>query len=215
MKIIASFDDGSIEDFRLAELMLKYEVETIFYWPVERYMVNQSARRQALPADMAHHIANYFEIGSHTLSHPNLTRISNDQVVEEVVQSRTILQDTFNQKIKSFCYPKGYANDYVKGIVAAAGYETARNVGIGNVLADANVDPLWQTPSVHVAGSNRKEYAKMPWKTHALKMFKRAKQLDESGEGEVVYHLWGHSWEISRFKQWKAFEDLLQEITEK
>ena len=33
MKITASWDDGTTADLKMAELMVKYVIPTIFYWP--------------------------------------------------------------------------------------------------------------------------------------------------------------------------------------
>lgn len=64
-------------------------------------------------------------IGSHTLTHPWLTRISREQAREEIRASKARLEDQFGVAIEHFCYPYGDWNPAVRDLVAEAGYRTA------------------------------------------------------------------------------------------
>lgn len=65
------------------------------------------------------------EIGSHTLSHPRLTRLSSARLREEIFSSRSKLEDLFGRPVHHFCYPYGDWNPAVRDLVAEAGYLTA------------------------------------------------------------------------------------------
>ena len=65
------------------------------------------------------------EIGSHTLTHPWLTRVSTAQAREEITASRKKLEDRFGTSIDHFCYPYGDWNESVRDLVQGAGYKTA------------------------------------------------------------------------------------------
>jgi peptidoglycan/xylan/chitin deacetylase (PgdA/CDA1 family) len=65
------------------------------------------------------------EIGSHTMTHPWLTRLPLSAAREEITVSRRKLEDTFGRPIRHFCYPYGDWNAPVRDLVAAAGYQTA------------------------------------------------------------------------------------------
>lgn len=65
------------------------------------------------------------EIGSHTLTHPFLTRIPRSQAREEIFASKKILEDLFGCPIKYFCYPYGDWNNKICDLVIAAGYKAA------------------------------------------------------------------------------------------
>ena len=65
------------------------------------------------------------EIGSHTLTHPRLTRLPVSEAREEITASRKKLEDQFGVPIEHFCYPYGDWNDAVRELVMAAGYKTA------------------------------------------------------------------------------------------
>jgi peptidoglycan/xylan/chitin deacetylase (PgdA/CDA1 family) len=70
-------------------------------------------------------------IGSHSLTHPYLTRISRVRAREEVTASRKQLQDLFGLPIDHFCYPYGDWNEAVRDLVQDAGYKTACTTDFG------------------------------------------------------------------------------------
>jgi peptidoglycan/xylan/chitin deacetylase (PgdA/CDA1 family) len=71
------------------------------------------------------------EIGSHSLTHPFLTRLSAEQAREEITASRKKLEDLFGRPIEHFCYPYGDWNDAVRELVIEAGYKTACTTDAG------------------------------------------------------------------------------------
>jgi peptidoglycan/xylan/chitin deacetylase (PgdA/CDA1 family) len=46
-------------------------------------------------------------VGSHTLSHPILTKLSGQEIESEIVESRRCLEQRLERKIDFFCYPNG------------------------------------------------------------------------------------------------------------
>lgn len=78
------------------------------------------------------------DIGSHTLTHPYLTKIPAAKAREEISASRKKLEDLFGRKIEHFCYPYGDWNEAVRELVAEAGYKTACTTDPGvNAAADS------------------------------------------------------------------------------
>ncbi len=78
------------------------------------------------------------EIGSHTLTHPYLTRLSPRQAQDEISASKKSLEDRFGVPIQHFCYPYGDWNPAVRDLVIAAGYQTACTTEFGvNTAATA------------------------------------------------------------------------------
>lgn len=204
MRVIFSCDDGSYEDLRLAELLAKYDIPAIFYIPSEWQTYNIMEGREPLSLEDALDIASHFEIGSHGISHRMLTRIPETEAEREIIQSKKTLEILFNRPIDSFCYPRGYANDYLRDVVRDH-YKSARNTLVGNILPSE--DPVWETPTVHVAGKRRPEYEGKHWLNEAKKLLDLAVKTEGS-----VYHMWGHSWEISRYDGWHDLESLLKEV---
>jgi len=78
------------------------------------------------------------QIGSHTVHHPWLTRLSPDWAREEITASKKMLEDTFGVPIEHFCYPYGDWNPRVRDLVAEAGYHTACTTEAGINLPETD-----------------------------------------------------------------------------
>jgi hypothetical protein len=68
------------------------------------------------------------EIGGHTLSHPDLSKLSSAEQRREICDDRTALQAR-GYDVESFAYPYGNYNRAAVRNVRACGYTTARRVG--------------------------------------------------------------------------------------
>jgi len=73
------------------------------------------------------------EVGSHTLTHPILTNVSDDRLRRELQESRLRLEFTLGHPVTQFCYPNGTYDDRVKQGVAEAGYRCAVTTDSGFV----------------------------------------------------------------------------------
>ncbi len=71
------------------------------------------------------------QIGSHSLTHPNLRKIPLSQAREEITASKKRLEDMFGVAVEHFCYPYGSYNEAIRDLVAEAGYKTACTVTHG------------------------------------------------------------------------------------
>ena len=71
------------------------------------------------------------EIGSHSLTHPNLRRLASAAAREEIAGSKKSLEDRFGVPIQHFCYPYGAWNERVRDLVGEAGYATASTLVFG------------------------------------------------------------------------------------
>jgi peptidoglycan/xylan/chitin deacetylase (PgdA/CDA1 family) len=79
-------------------------------------------------------------IGSHTLRHPFLTRVSQTDAREEIAASKKKLEDLFGVAVDHFCYPYGDYNPVVRSLVKQAEYKTACTTAFG--VNDGSSDPF-------------------------------------------------------------------------
>ncbi|MDD2736000.1 MAG: polysaccharide deacetylase family protein [Desulfuromonadaceae bacterium] len=82
--------------------------------------------------------ASGIEIGSHTLTHPVLSRIPQAEMIQEVRESKDEIERMLGCRISTFCYPSGGMldiNENVVKAVADAGYSGAAH---GNPPRDWN-----------------------------------------------------------------------------
>lgn len=66
-----------------------------------------------------------FTLGSHTMTHPDLTCLPMSKLREELLGSRKRLEDLFGQEIKYLAYPFGRYSNRVKAAVQECGYKAA------------------------------------------------------------------------------------------
>jgi peptidoglycan/xylan/chitin deacetylase (PgdA/CDA1 family) len=67
-------------------------------------------------------------IGSHTLTHPFLTRLDDKAAEDEVAGSRREIAEHVGRDVDFFCYPSGDLTARERALVAAAGYRAAVSV---------------------------------------------------------------------------------------
>lgn len=73
-------------------------------------------------------------VGSHTWSHPDLTRLRVDSVRDELRRSRAALEDRTEVRVPSFCYPRGLWSQRIEPLVGEV-YELAVVGGGGRTSA--------------------------------------------------------------------------------
>lgn len=198
MEFITSWDDGRMQDLRLAPLLKAYDIPAIFYIPNNADLSNSQI--VALSKD--------FEVGGHTVNHPAYIRDLPEELVrEEVAPNRKWLRELTGQEVTSFCYPRGRYNDMVKRIVAEAGFTEGRTTKV--LYVERNIEDRFETnTSIHVHPS-RTEYEGENWLELAKQLYNQASEVNG------YFHLWGHSWEVDKYGMWGELEEFFQFVAEK
>ncbi|MFA5309398.1 MAG: polysaccharide deacetylase family protein [Dehalococcoidales bacterium] len=153
--IIITFDDGYRDNLLIAlPILEKYgfrgtflpvtdyiDSDRIFHWLKlgEKSITHSQANRQYwLPltgGDIREMSARGACFGSHTKNHRYLTRLSPDEVAEELTASKKRLEDILGKPVVCFSYPHSDYNDTVKNLVKKAGYRAAlTNEGANNTV---------------------------------------------------------------------------------
>lgn len=96
------------------------------------------------------------EIGSHSLTHRNLTRLDEVGAREQIFASKRKLEDLFGREVRHFCYPHGRWNEMVRALVQEAGYVTACAVTFGVNLPTADPFTLRRITPLSATGLLRK-----------------------------------------------------------
>jgi peptidoglycan/xylan/chitin deacetylase (PgdA/CDA1 family) len=126
--VILTFDDGYADFYSTALPILRshgfvavsYVVSGFVGWP--GYMTKAQIRE----ADRSG-----MEIGSHTISHPNLANLPAGAVWTQLAQSKLFLEQVLGHPVVSFCYPSGKYTSNVASAVASAGYHDATTTRYG------------------------------------------------------------------------------------
>ena len=222
MKVVTTrWDDGDVNDLRLAELLFAYGVKGTFYVPLRCdtvSLMNAAEIRSLRNAG--------FEIGSHGLTHTPLPAAAEPE--RELSESRLRLEDMLGEPILAFCYPLGRFSRRSAILADQAGYRLARTT-VG--FRTANEFDCFRPPvSLQFYPHSRKTLFKhelrsgnldgiqawmrrwsMKCDPHSL----ASAMLEDTVESGGVFHVWGHSWEIDRYDLWSELEDLLKLISKR
>lgn len=72
-------------------------------------------------------------VGSHTVSHPGLTRIGEGACLHELMESRRLIREKLGQDAIHLSYPHSMENDHVREMVSKSGYVSA-TLGYGGCI---------------------------------------------------------------------------------
>ncbi len=123
--VVITFDDGNLDIYQYAfPIMQELGFVGTFY-----IVGNRLESKYFVTPDQINEMVNAgWEIGSHAMSHVDLTLESSD-VNYEVAQSRAILRNVTGQPINTFAYPYGETNEAVTNKVSEYGYRAGMGLG--------------------------------------------------------------------------------------
>lgn len=133
-KVAITFDDGYEDVYRNAFPVLQQFGFTACIFVVAGYVGKPSQwdytlgrnRKKHLSWDhMREMVQAGFEFGSHTVNHPDLTRIPGRFVRYELEKSKQILEEKLGQRVDFLSYPFGRYNPYVQEEAQRTGYKAA------------------------------------------------------------------------------------------
>lgn len=220
LRITTSWDDGHPLDFRIAELLAKYELPGTFYVPFH------NSRPTMSPAQIRE-LASAFEIGAHTVNHVRLTQLTPIEARQEIENSKKSLENILGKKCSIFCFPGGRYESVHLRMVREAGFCGARTTQLLSLQHPHLQKEISIIPTtIQVFPHGRVAYLRNAIKRGSLEAMWHVflgrhsttwPELAELLLGYAarvggVFHLWGHSWEIDEFGQWHLLDQMLASI---
>lgn len=133
-RVLLTFDDGYDDLFtHLLPLVIEHRLTPVIFLVADRIGgTNVWDQRSGLRArnlltwPQIREMQRYgIEFGSHTLTHPFLPEVSDEQLRCEVGESKRRLEDELGVEVASFAYPYGGVDRRVRAAVGEAGYKVA------------------------------------------------------------------------------------------
>ena len=143
--IVITFDDGYDNAYTEAFPILKQNGFIGSFFIIKDYTGRVGRLNDAQITELA---KVGMEVGSHTLTHPDLTKISFDDAKNQIFNSK--------EDWLVFCYPSGKFNDEVVNLVREAGYKVAVTTKIGIARDTSN---LLELPRVRIENTNVQDFA--------------------------------------------------------
>ena len=202
-----SYDDGRMEDNRLAALMRRngirgtFNINTGVYWPEDASdPENRPLHRKMRRSEMLRFAEEYrdtAEIAVHARTHKNLVTLTLPQIVDELIADRVAIEEDYGVICRGMAYPYGNVNSEVLRAVSDCGIVYARTVNSTKCF-DLPDNWLCLNPTCHHED---------PGLFGLLDAF-LAKSECYSQEAQLFY-LWGHAYEFDDHDNWDLIEEFL------
>lgn len=205
-----SFDDGVQQDKRLKAIFDKYGLKCTFNFNSGRFGVSgmwQGVDHTKFRADEMAQVYSGHEIAGHTVNHPTLPLIEDDQkVIWEVEHDRKTLSEVMGYEVVGLAYPNGGVNcdDRVEALIRAnTGVKYART-GSHTYSFDLQDNLLRFVPTIGVGGKDCAKLFELGEEFIALKP-----------DSPKLFYIYGHSYSFDVSDTWDKFEEFCKMISGK
>lgn len=202
-----SFDDGTVQDRRFIELIDKYDLRCTFnlnsgLFGNKHEIIHEGIRvcHNEVDESEVRSLYRNHEVAAHTLTHPNLCRISEEEVIRETENDVKKLSALTGKEIFGLAYPGGSYDARTADILRTkTSVKYARTINSHGTFALPEDFLLWH-PTCHQNDPRLEELAK---------------QFTEITEpqADLLFYVWGHSFEFDKFESWERFEDFCRIIS--
>lgn len=199
-----TYDDGVVQDIRFVQLLNKYNIKgtfnlnsllmaTEFEWIHPKGFAVKRLSRNAVVELYKKH-----EVAGHTLTHPYMHDMSENQIMYQLGQDKYNLQQIFGREISGFAVPFSYYSDLIAKCAECCGFEYARKSDESLSYTPPTDYFHWQTGIFHLN----------PCFTRFVDNF------FESDEELALLQIVGHSYDLDAENMWKYMENLLCRVSE-
>ncbi len=196
-----SYDDGVVQDRRLAQLLRERGVRCTFNlgsgllghedvggFPGKPELDISKVRPEELSEVYAGH-----EIAGHGLYHSSLDSIGAPLAMYEITEDKRRLEALTGRPLRMFAYPFGMYNDTVKEQLRLAGYQGARTIRSTHAFSIPDDFLAWD-PTCHHNDPD---------------LMKLAQQFLDGFEAfPMLFYVWGHAYEFDDNHNWNVIEAL-------
>ena len=205
-----SFDDGVTQDIRLLELFNRYGLKGTFNLNSELLGKSGSldrngrtVRHDKISPEKVKDLYQGHEVAVHTLTHPDLTKQSDEEVVRQVEEDRKNLSALVGYDVVGMAYPCGTFDDRVVNLMEKhTGVKYSRTVISTHGFVPQKDDLLRLNASVYYIEDCLEE---------VVDEFLKA----DDGEERLLY-IWGHSYEMdAEYISWEKFEQICKKLSKR
>ena len=145
--VVVTFDDGCVSNYYNAlPVLLRYKIPATMFIVTDRIDGSNDwmhprgfPHREILSRSQLMELKDAgISLGSHARTHPRLTQLKDEAIIDEVRMSKQILEDMSGTTVPYFAYPFGLYNQMVKDAVEAAGYRAACSTRSGFNRSDVD-----------------------------------------------------------------------------
>lgn len=201
-----SYDDGVVQDRRLAELLRKYGVKCTFnlgagllgHQDKGGFPGKPEIDLSKVNPEEVSDVYKTHEIAGHGLYHSGLDTVGTPLASYEITEDKRQLEALAGKPLKMFAYPFGKYNDAVIQMLRMAGYQGARTITSTHTFAIPDNFMEWD-PTCHHNDPKLMELA------HDF--------LGGFPFFPMLFYVWGHAYEFDGDQNWEVIEELVQYLS--
>lgn len=198
-----SFDDCVLQDRRFVEIINKYNLKCTFNinsgWFGQVDFIGNINHSHIFANEVKLLYQNH-EVAIHSVNHPNLTQISDEQLKFEILEDKKVLESLVGYEITGMAYPGGNWDEALMEKLRALGIEYARTIDSHGKFTLPEKTLSWH-PTISAVNPSLMDLAD---KFIALQPVEPA-----------LFYVWGHSYEFDIADGWVMFEDFCRKISNK
>ena len=183
-----SYDDGREEDRRLLEIFHQDGIKATFN------LNGMLKRENGIPREEYASLYEGHEVACHTALHPTIERCPDEQILQQVLEDRRILESLVGYPVRGMAYPNGSVNDRITRMLPYTGIRYSRTVLSTHSFAMPENYLRWN-PTFHHKDPEG---------------IRLAREFTELHKTQYMYmmYIWGHSYEFTNDDNWDVMEEL-------
>lgn len=151
-----TYDDGVLQDVRFVAMLNKYGIKGTFNLNSE-LMKNEFSwihpngmQVKRLSVEKVKHLYDGHEVASHTLTHPYMYNLSNEELYHQMKKDKDNLEKLFEREVQGFAVPFDYYDDRIAECAKACGFAYARKSEFTNTFKPCTDFYHWKTGIYHI-----------------------------------------------------------------
>ena len=151
-----TYDDGVEQDVRFVALLNRYGLKGTFnlnsqlMWERFSWRHPNGMEVRRLPEMGLRELYAGHEIASHTLTHPYMHDLTEQELMHQLGQDRENLERIFGREVKGFAVPFSYYSDRIAKCAENCGFEYARMSEFSGTYAPCKDWYYWKTGVYHI-----------------------------------------------------------------
>ena len=197
-----TYDDGVLQDVRFVALLNKYNLkgtfnlnsglmESEFEWTHESgRVIKRLSKEKAVSLYQGH------EIACHTLTHPYMHDLTEQEILHELQADKAKLEKLFGREVKGFAVPFDYYSERIENCVRQCGFSYARISQESRSFAPQTDFFNWKATVFHTDPE----------------LEQLTRKFIESDEELAICQIVGHSYDLDVEELWDRIENVFRMI---
>ena len=198
-----TYDDGVLQDERFVALLNQYGLKGTFnlnsQLMQEQFSWTHPCGMQVtrLSPEQAKHLYDGHEVASHTLTHPYMQELPDEELYRQLKSDKEALEQLFGRAVTGFAVPFDYYDDRIAACAKACGFAYARKSEFTGNFTPCVDAYHWKTGIYHIS----------PDLTDFVSAFLNTDQ--ELAVCQIV----GHSYDLDAENLWETMERICAAVS--